>query len=68
TLMSEVLQNAWVAVFYNTPFIPTMITGIPSLVTALINNMVFFTLLTPKIIKLVQSKNSARTHANSEIA
>jgi len=68
TLMSEVLQNAWVAVFYNTPFIPTMITGIPSLITALINNTVFFTLLTPKIIKLVQSKNSARTHANSEIA
>ena len=64
--MSEILQNAWV--FYNTPFIPTTITGIPSLITALINNTVFFTLLTPKIIKLVQIKNSGGTHTNSEIA
>jgi len=68
TLMSEVLQNAWVAVFYNTPFIPTMLTGIPSLITALINNTVFFTLLTPKIIKLIRYKSSDGTHTNSEIA
>ncbi|HKM76549.1 MAG TPA: hypothetical protein VJZ32_09025 [Candidatus Bathyarchaeia archaeon] len=56
--MSEILQNAWV--FYNTPFIPTTITGIPSLITALINNTVFFTLLALKIIKMIQSETQAK--------
>ncbi len=57
TLISETLQNMWVAVFYSTPIIASMVTGIPSLITALINNTVLFTLLAPRIIRVVQDRS-----------
>jgi energy-coupling factor transport system substrate-specific component len=54
TLMSELLQNAWVALFYSLPIAGVMTLGISTLVTALINNLILFTTLGPKVIKLLQ--------------
>jgi uncharacterized membrane protein len=54
TLLSEFLQNAWVAVFYNVPIAASMITGIPSLITALANNVILFTTLGLKVINLLR--------------
>jgi uncharacterized membrane protein len=53
TLMSESLQNAWVAVFYNLPFLTTMLAGLPTLVAALANNVVLFTAVAGRIIKVI---------------
>ncbi len=54
TLMSELLQNAWVALFYSLPIVGVMALGAPTLITALINNLILFTTLGPKVIKLLQ--------------
>lgn len=54
TLMSEFLQNAWFALFYSVPIAASMIAGIPSLVTALVNNVVLFTTLGLKVISLLR--------------
>jgi energy-coupling factor transport system substrate-specific component len=54
TLMSELLQNAWVALFYSLPIAGVMTLGIVTLITALINNFILFTTLGPKVIKLLQ--------------
>ncbi len=54
TFLSEFLQNAWVAVFYNVPIAVSMITGIPSLITALANNVILFTALGLKVINLLR--------------
>ena len=54
TLLSEFLQNAWVSIFYLTPFIGTMVVGLPTLITALVNNFVLFTALAPRIIKFLR--------------
>ena len=55
TLLSEFLQNAWVSVFFNTPIIPTLMFGVPSLVTALANNMILFPTVGFKTIKFLQN-------------
>ncbi len=54
TAMSELLQNAWVALFYSLPIVGVMTLGVPTLITALINNLALFTTLGPTIIKLLQ--------------
>jgi uncharacterized membrane protein len=54
TLLSEALQNAWVSLFYGIPFAATLLTGTPSLVTALLNNVILLSLLGPRIIRLIQ--------------
>lgn len=53
TILSEVLQNGWVAVFYNVPFPATMIAGLSSLITALINNFILFTTIGLKTTKMI---------------
>lgn len=55
TLLSEVLQNLYVAVFYGEPFLAAMITGLPSLVTALANNVILFAALGPRLVRFLSS-------------
>jgi len=54
TLLSEALQNLWAALFYNIPIIPTMVSGVPSLVTAMANNVILFPTVGSKAIKFMQ--------------
>jgi len=54
TVLSESLQNIWVAVFYNAPLVATMILGLPSLAAALANNVVLFPTVGSKAIEFVQ--------------
>ncbi len=54
TLLSEFLQNTWVAFFYNIPVAAVMATGIPSMITALANNVFLFTTLGMKVIRQLQ--------------
>jgi uncharacterized membrane protein len=54
TLLSEVLQNAWVSLFYGVPFLATTIMGVPSLVTALMNNAILLSLIGPRIVMLIR--------------
>jgi len=54
TLLSEFLQNAWVTLTYNIPIEGTMITGLPSLVTAMANNIIFFPTVGLRTITFVQ--------------
>jgi len=56
TLLSELLQNTWVSLFYNIPLVATMATGIPSLLTALINNTILLTTIGPKIIRVLRER------------
>lgn len=55
TLVSEVLQNSYVAIFYGVPFTAAMVTGLPSLVTALVNNVILLGALGPRIIRVLLS-------------
>ena len=54
TILSEILQNGWVAVAYNVPFLVTMVTGLSSLVAALINNFVLFTTVGLRVTRIVR--------------
>jgi uncharacterized membrane protein len=56
TLMSELLQNAWVALFYSLPIAGVMALGVSTLITALINNLILFTTLGPKAIRLLRGQ------------
>jgi uncharacterized membrane protein len=58
TLLSEFLQNSWVALFYAVPVAAAMATGVPSLIAALTNNLILFTTLGPRIIKLLRESAS----------
>jgi len=60
TLLSEFLQNAWVSIFFNTPIIATIISGVPSLVTALANNMILFPSVGIKTIKFLENHIESR--------
>jgi hypothetical protein len=53
TILSELLQNAWVALFYNVPFLATMITGLSSMIAALINNFVLFTTVGLRVARMI---------------
>jgi len=54
TLVSEFLQNAWFAWFFNMPILAALAMAIPSMATAAANNVVLFTAVAPRIIRLVQ--------------
>jgi len=54
TGISEVLQNLWFAWFFSIPFLGVFLMGIPSLVAALINNLILFTAIGPWLIKLLK--------------
>ena len=54
TLLSEILQNAWMSLSYSVPFLATMIMGTPSLITALINNSILLTLIGPRAVALIR--------------
>jgi hypothetical protein len=56
TIVSEILQNWWVAVFYSTPFLGTMIYGFSSLVTALVNNTILLIAIGPRVIMAIQNR------------
>jgi uncharacterized membrane protein len=60
TLLSESLQNAWVSLFYSTPFIGVMIVGLPTLIAAVINNLVMFTAVAPRIIRFLRRHEMKR--------
>lgn len=71
TLLSETLQNLWVALFYSTPIIATLTAGLPSLVTAMLNNAILFPTVGRKTIEFVQEHhlntptNEKRRKANN---
>jgi uncharacterized membrane protein len=56
TVISEFLQNWWVTLFYGIPLLASMISGIPSLITALVNNIILFTILVPRVISTIQEQ------------
>jgi hypothetical protein len=58
TVVSEFLQNWWVSAFYGIPLADSMISGIPSLITALVNNTILFTAIGPKVISAVQEQGT----------
>lgn len=56
TLLSESLQNLWASLTYNIPIAVTMATGIPSLITAVANNLILFPTVGMKVIKFIQEQ------------
>ena len=54
TVLSEFLQNAWFAWFFNMPILAALAMAIPSMATAAANNIVLFTAVAPRIIRLIQ--------------
>lgn len=56
TLLSEFLQNLWVSLTYNVPIAATMVTGIPTLITAVANNVILFPTVGMKAIKFIQEQ------------
>jgi uncharacterized membrane protein len=54
TVLSEFLQNVWFALFFNIPVTASMVMGVPSIVTAVANNVILLTTVGLKIIKLLQ--------------
>jgi len=54
TLLSELLQNIWFAWFFNIPIMITLLMGVPSMVTAVVNNTILITTLGLKVIRLIQ--------------
>lgn len=72
TMVSQLLQDVWFAwymwAFYmpETPFVTVLATsligGISSTVTALINNMIFFVAVAPRIIKVLQEWMMPKPH------
>jgi hypothetical protein len=53
TVTSEFLQNWWMASFYSIPLVPAIVSGIPSLLTALANNTILFMAIGPQIIAIM---------------
>jgi uncharacterized membrane protein len=54
TILSEFLQNAWFALFFNIPLAAALATGIPSMLTAVANNILLLTTVGVKTIGLIQ--------------
>ena len=54
TVVSEILQTLWFALFFGIPFLETFLMGIPSFVAALINNFVLFTAIGPWLIEFLR--------------
>jgi len=60
TLMSETLQNVWVALFYNVPVVATMVIGLSTLIAALANNIIMFTTVGLRIIPIISDSSARR--------
>ena len=56
TIVSETLQNVWVTVFYSIPLAASLISGIPSLITALVNNSILLTVIGPRVIAAIRKQ------------
>ena len=54
TLLSEFLQNLWVSLTFSVPLVWTMWLGLPSLVSAMANNVVLFPTVGINAIQFVQ--------------
>ena len=54
TLMSELLQNAWQALFYSLPIAGVMVLGLSTMITALVNNVILFTTVGLRVIRLLR--------------
>jgi uncharacterized membrane protein len=54
TILSEFLQNLWVSIFYSIPLPVTVSTGLPSLLTALVNNIVLLAAVGPRVMGLIK--------------
>jgi len=54
TVLSEFLQNAWFAFSFNIPIAAALATAIPSMVTAIANNIVLLSTVGMKTIELIQ--------------
>jgi hypothetical protein len=70
TLLSEFLQNLWSSVTFNASIIATMSLGFPSLLTAMVNNLILFPTVGTKAIEFVQENhlNGAKTPGRTEQA
>lgn len=66
TVLSEVLQNWWVSAFYDIPILASMISGIPSLIAALVNNTILVTILAPKVISTIQEQMRLDAHPTKQ--
>lgn len=55
TVLSELLQNAWFALFFNIPVAPTLVMGIPSTLAAIANNTILLTSVGAKVIRLIEN-------------
>lgn len=53
TLMSETLQNVTSALLFNTPMIPYIVAGMPTLIVAIANNFILFTTVGLRVIKMI---------------
>jgi uncharacterized membrane protein len=54
TILSEFLQNAWFALSFNIPIAAALTMAIPTMVTAVVNNVILLTTVGLKIIDLIQ--------------
>jgi len=54
TIVSEFLQNLWVSVFYSVPISATVLAGLPSLFTALANNVILLSTAGARVVALIQ--------------
>jgi uncharacterized membrane protein len=57
TLLSEFLQNAWFALSFNVPILGALAMAVPSIITAIVNNVVLLTLVGAKVIRFIENTN-----------
>lgn len=53
TLVSELLQNLWFALSFGIPVVVALVAGAPSIISALINNMFFFSVFGLRAIQIL---------------
>ena len=63
TLLSELLQNVWFALSFNVPILGALVMGVPSILTAIANNVVLLTLVGAKVIRLIENTNPKSSSA-----
>ena len=56
TIISETLQNSWVAVFYGVPLSASMLSGILTMIAALLSNATLLAAVGPRIIIVIQNE------------
>ena len=64
TLLSEFLQNLYVSLAYGVPIVGTMMAGLPSLVAAMVNNIILFPTVGTAAIGFVQQHHLQTIPAN----